>query len=76
MVKATTIDVYPAITLDGGPIELLISATQDHYYDLNDTMLYLKLKMVNSDGTKLNAAAKPSTANPPFVLSFRMSVFM
>jgi len=63
MEKATTIDVYPATTLDGGPIEFLISATQDDYYDLNDTMLYLKLKIVNSDGTNLDAAAKPYTAN-------------
>jgi len=63
MERSAWVDVYPLATLDGGPVEFLISGTQDDYLDLNDTILYVKLKITKADGSNLDAAGKVYLAN-------------
>lgn len=64
MERATWVDVHPLSSLDGsGPVEFSIVGTQDEYLDLNDTALYVKMKIVKLDGSKFDATLKPYTAN-------------
>ena len=64
MERAMWIDVHPAGSLDGnGPIEFCFMGTQEEYLDLNDTMLYVKLKVVKKDGSALAGGAHATPAN-------------
>jgi hypothetical protein len=64
MERAVWVDVYPISSLDGsGPIEFCFMGTQDEYLDLNDTMLYVKMKVTKTDGTDLGAASVATPAN-------------
>ena len=57
MERALWVDVYPISSLDGsGPIEFAFMGTQEEYLDLNDTLLYVKLKVTKADGSNLTAA--------------------
>lgn len=63
MTRSVFVDIYPLTSLDGsGPIEFHLMGTQDEYLDLNDSMLYIKMKVLKSDGTDLavNADAVPA----------------
>jgi len=64
MERAVWVDVYPLTSLDGnGPIEFSFMGTQDEYLDLNDTVLYVKMKVTKKDGTVLGATAHATPAN-------------
>jgi hypothetical protein len=53
MDRAAWVDVHPisSVQNSNGPVEFLIAGTQDEYLDLNDTALYVKMKIVKSIGT-------------------------
>ncbi|GAA6228945.1 uncharacterized protein F54H12.2-like [Lates japonicus] len=38
---------------DGGPIEFFIPGDGDKYLDLNNTLLHLRVKITNANGTDL-----------------------
>ena len=64
MERAHWVDMYPIASLDGnGPIEFSFLGTQDEYLDLNDTILYVKLKVTKNDGSALPAVATAILAN-------------
>ena len=64
MDRALWVDIYPVASLDGnGPIEFCFMGTQDEYLDLNDTMIYVKLKVTKKDGTALAATSVATPAN-------------
>ena len=64
MERSLWIDVYPVVSLDGNsPIEFSFSSGQDEYLDLNDTVLYVKLKVTKTDGTNLDAASVATPGN-------------
>ena len=48
---------------DGGPVEFLISGSGDDYLDLSETRIYVKVKIVNSDGKKLSAVNKVASTD-------------
>ena len=48
------VDYHPINTLtDGGPIEFEIPATREEYLDLCNSMLYIKAKIMLTDGSDL-----------------------
>jgi hypothetical protein len=50
MTRASWMDIPPLNSVDSmGPIQFSIRSSEDHYLDLNDTILYLKVTMVDSD---------------------------
>ncbi|KAM6892598.1 uncharacterized protein F54H12.2-like [Xenentodon cancila] len=53
-----------AIT-DRGPIEFFVPGDGDRYLDLNDTLLYLRVKVCNADGSDLADDARVSLINYP-----------
>jgi hypothetical protein len=64
MERATWVEVHTTAFLEGnGPIEFSIVGSQEEYLDLNDTVLYVRVKLVKSDGGNLDAAMRPFTAN-------------
>lgn len=52
-------DIHPLnnVKNSDGPIQFNISGTAEKYIDLNDTLLYLRCKTVEADGTELAAGA-------------------
>lgn len=59
-------DIYPTTTIDGlqtSVVEFVIQGSQNEYLDLNDTLLSMKVKIVNSDGTAINGAEQPFPCN-------------
>lgn len=53
-----------AIT-DGGPVEFFIPGDGEKYLDLNDTLLHLRLKITNADGSDLADDASVGLINYP-----------
>lgn len=64
--KSTFIEIPPisAIT-DTGPIEFYISGSSEDYIDLNDSYVYLRVKILNADGTNTANAASVGLSNYP-----------
>jgi hypothetical protein len=60
--KAFWFYIHPTSSIDSGPIEFHIAASQHEYLDLNDTILYIRLKVLKSTGGELVAKIYP--ANP------------
>ncbi|XP_067456274.1 uncharacterized protein F54H12.2-like [Thunnus thynnus] len=60
----TEIMPLSAIT-DGGPIEFFIPGDGEKYLDLNDTLLHLRVKITNADGTDLPDNAAVGLVNYP-----------
>jgi hypothetical protein len=62
--SASFVDYYPISDVTGNlaPIEFFIPSNNENYLDLNDTALYVRMKIVMPDGTSLkpNAAICPS----------------
>ncbi|KAI3354724.1 hypothetical protein L3Q82_004507 [Scortum barcoo] len=58
-----------AIT-DGGPIEFFIPGDGEKYLDLNDTLLYVRVKITNADGSNLADDAAVSLINYPLNTMF------
>ena len=58
MDRAHWVDVHPLnnVKNSDGPIQFNISGSPDEYIDLNDTLLYLRCKLVKADGTNVHAA--------------------
>ncbi|GFY41809.1 uncharacterized protein F54H12.2 [Trichonephila inaurata madagascariensis] len=48
---------------DGGPVEFHISGSGEEYLDLSQTQLYLKAKIVKSDGSPIEKGAEISPVN-------------
>ncbi|TWW77700.1 hypothetical protein D4764_12G0010900 [Takifugu flavidus] len=59
----TEISPLSAIT-DGGPIEFFIPGDGDRYLDLNDTLLHLRVKITNANGSNLANDAASSATHP------------
>ncbi|TWW77441.1 hypothetical protein D4764_12G0008310 [Takifugu flavidus] len=56
----------PFAITDGGPIEFFIPGDGDRYLDLNDTLLHLRVKITNANGSNLaNDAAAVGLINYP-----------
>jgi hypothetical protein len=50
MTRASWMDIHPLNSVDSmGPIQFSIRSSEDYYLDLNDTILYLKVTMIDSD---------------------------
>ncbi|TWW54774.1 hypothetical protein D4764_0109560 [Takifugu flavidus] len=60
----TEISPLSAIT-DGGPIEFFIPGDGDRYLDLNDTLLHLRVKITNANGSNLANDAAVGLINYP-----------
>lgn len=60
----TEISPVAAIS-DGGPIEFFIPGDGEKYLDLNDTLLHLRVKITNADGTDLANDAAVGLINYP-----------
>ncbi|XP_078144002.1 uncharacterized protein F54H12.2-like [Centroberyx gerrardi] len=59
-------EVMPiAAITDRGPIEFFIPGDGEKYLDLNDTLLHLRLKITNADGTDLAQDTAVSIINYP-----------
>ena len=55
---------YPLSSLNNtAPIEFVIPAQTEKWTDINQSYLYLKLKVLKADGTNLEADAETSTVN-------------
>ena len=57
------VDINPITGVDDSTIEFVINGSQNEYIDLNDTLLYLKLNVINPDGSKLDAASSVAPTN-------------
>ena len=55
---------------ESGSIEFLIENTTDHFLDLRQSYLNIKLKVVSSDGSNLAADAKASLVSYPIAPLF------
>lgn len=60
----TEISPLSAIT-HGGPIEFFIPGDGEKYLDLNDTLLHLRVKITNADGTNMAPDASVGLINYP-----------
>jgi hypothetical protein len=50
MNRASWMDIHPHNSVNSmGPIQFSIRSSEDYYLDLNDTILYIKVTMVDSD---------------------------
>jgi hypothetical protein len=69
MDRAAWVDIHPISSVQNGngPLEFLIAGSQDEYLDLNDTGLYVKMRVVKSNGSDITTAeataGKICTAN-------------
>lgn len=63
--SAAIVDINPttALTEDASTIEFHINGSETEYLDLNDTLLYLRLKVTAAAGKALAAAAVGTPAN-------------
>ena len=65
-------DYHPLTSLTaGGPIEFHIPGTVDEYIDLNDIQLLVRVRIVRSDGTNLDATDKVAFVNQPIASLFQ-----
>ena len=66
MEKASWIDYHAISNLDtNGPIEFNIKGTSEDYIDVNDTMLYIKVKITKPNGVNLAGGADVAYSNMP-----------
>ena len=63
VVEQVFCDINPITGTDDNTIEFVINGSQNEYIDLNDTLLYLKLNVINSDGSKLDACSSLAPTN-------------
>ena len=71
--RNTVVDYYPVSTLSGGgPIEFHIPGNTEEYIDLNDTQLYVKLKVTRADGKAVESSNKVGLNNLPLPRSSKM----
>ena len=63
--SANFVDINPTTSLseNANTIEFCINSSETEYLDLNDTLLYLRLKVTKADGKELPAASNVTPAN-------------
>ena len=63
--SASFVDINPQTSLseNANTIEFYINGSESEYLDMNDTLLYLRLKVVGGDGKALLAASIVTPAN-------------
>ena len=67
------VEVSPITSLNGGAtttIEFVKTASADHFYDLSKTLLCVKCKITNSDGSPIDANKKVAPANSTLATVF------
>jgi len=70
--KSMTIEYYPISTLQsGGPIEFHIPGNTEDYIDVNDISLYVKFKVLKSDGKAITDKEKVGLINLPIASLFQ-----
>lgn len=63
--KSTFVEIPPISAITDGPIEFYVSGSSEDYLDLNDSYLYLRVKITNGDGTNLAHGAPVGLINYP-----------
>nr|XP_054588416.1 uncharacterized protein LOC107374313 [Nothobranchius furzeri] len=59
-------EILPIAALtDGGPVEFFVPGDGEKYLDLNDTLLFLRVKITNDDGSPLDDGAATGLINYP-----------
>lgn len=62
--RSQWVEFHPLANVsDGGPVEFNISGSGDDYLDLSQTQLYIKVKILKSDGKPLTAENKVGPVN-------------
>jgi hypothetical protein len=62
--NASFVDYHPVSSIsDGAPIEFDICSSGDDYIDFNDSQLYVRIKIINADGSNIGADAKVGPVN-------------
>lgn len=70
--KSIVVEYYPISTLGtGGPIEFHIPGNTEDYIDVNDISLYLKFKVLRSDGKVITDKDKVGLVNLPISSLFQ-----
>ncbi|XP_053556178.1 uncharacterized protein F54H12.2-like [Bombina bombina] len=69
--KSLYVEIQPltAIT-ENAPLEFYIAGSGDHYFDLNNTLMYITCKIVKQDNTAPPAGARVSLTNYPLATLF------
>ena len=55
---------------DAAPLEFFIAGNGEDYVDLNNTLLYLRVKITKPDGTNIDAGARVGVINYPIATLF------
>ena len=72
ILKSSVVDYYPVSSLgSGGPIEFHIPGNADDYIDSNDIYLYVRFKVLTSDGKDITDADKVGLNNLPIASLFQ-----
>ena len=64
-------DVYPKNSITNGDIEFVIRGSNTEYLDLNDTLLYVQLKVTDPQGKELDANNDVTPSNYLFHTLFK-----
>ena len=59
----STLDVFPTGDIGYGPLDFLIPASDENYYNLRDHRLHVAIKVTKKDGTATEAADAVSVVN-------------
>ena len=63
VVGRSTLDVFPTGDIGYGPLDFLIPASDEHYYNLKDHRLHVGVKVTKKDGTDLTLEDTVSVVN-------------
>ncbi|XP_063781260.1 uncharacterized protein F54H12.2-like [Pseudophryne corroboree] len=69
--KSLYVKVQPLVALyETAPLEFYIAASGEHYYDLNNTLLYVTCKIVRSNNNLILQGARAALINYPIATLF------
>ncbi|XP_063786015.1 uncharacterized protein F54H12.2-like [Pseudophryne corroboree] len=69
--KSLYVEVQPLAALsETAPLEFYIAASGEHYYDLNNTLLYVTCKIVRTDNNPIPQGARVALINYPVATLF------
>ncbi|XP_075707212.1 uncharacterized protein F54H12.2-like [Rhinoderma darwinii] len=69
--KSLYVEVQPlAAIAEAAPLEFYIAGSGEHYLDLNNTLLYLTLRIVKNDNTPIADGTRVSLTNYPIATLF------
>ena len=72
IIKSYVSDYFPITSIStGGPIEFHIPGNTEDYVDVNDIYLYVKFKVLKSNGTVIDDADKVGVVNLPICSLFQ-----